>query len=237
MRMGADRPKQFLEIRGIPLLIYTLLPFLHADRICAVTVVTHQDWKVYTEKLVQRYLPEAGIRIICGGGSRHDSLMAAVCDFEEAGLTEEDPVLVTHDAARPGVTEKILEENIDAAIRYGACATMVPAVDTIAVSADGLVIDEIPKRETMYQMQTPQTFRYSVLKGCVNRLREEQKASLTDAAGILLMQRVPVHIVQGSRENLKVTYPQDLQTVEIAVANRYDFGYNMKNFEGGCLHE
>ena len=122
--------------------------------------------------------------------------------------------MLTHDAARPFLTDRIIEENIAAAAAYSACTTAVSAVDTIMRSDDGQVISEIPKRSLMYQVQTPQSFRFSVLFGAMNSLSPEELGILTDACGIMQAKGVPVRLVRGENYNIKLTYPQDMITAE-----------------------
>ena len=125
--------------------------------------------------------------------------------------TDEETVIVTHDAVRPFLTHRIIEENVDAAVKYGACDTVIPATDTIVESADGKMITSIPDRTKMFQGQTPQSFRLKELKRVLSSLTEEEKAILTDACKIFSIKNKDVYMVEGEVFNIKITYPYDLK--------------------------
>ena len=115
---------------------------------------------------------------------------------------------------RPFVTYRIIEENIAAATRFGACDTVIPATDTIVQSDDGQALSSIPDRSKLYQGQTPQSFKAAELKATYEALTEEEKEILTDACKIYVIKGKPVHIVKGEPFNIKVTYPYDLTVAE-----------------------
>jgi 2-C-methyl-D-erythritol 4-phosphate cytidylyltransferase len=132
---------------------------------------------------------------------------------ENYGLTD-DTVVVTHDAVRPFVTYRIIEENIKCAMEYGACDTVIPASDTIVRSDDNKCITEIPDRKLMYQGQTPQSFKAKVIKKHYESLSDGDKDVLTDAAKIMVLKGERVHLVQGEVFNIKITYPYDIRVAQ-----------------------
>ena len=208
-RMGAaaGKPKQFLEIGGRPILALTLDAFMDSGLFEEILVVTPKEWIDYTVDC----LKGARVRVIEGGADRSESLMNAIRYLEKGGLVQEDSILVSHDAVRPFIDQRILKENVEQAKACGACATLIPATDTIAVSTDGRFLDEVPERKTMYHMQTPQSFNIRLYEACFEALTEAEKASLTDASRVFLLRGRPVSMVEGRRENIKITYPQDLE--------------------------
>lgn len=215
----ADLPKQFLPLGDKPTIIHTLEKFLICPRFDGVYVGVHADWLGYMEDLTSRYLPgEADrIRVTAGGGDRNETIRNIIDAIEaDHGFREED-VIVTHDAVRPFVTLRMIEENIDGALQYGAVDTVTAAVDTIVVSQDGMVISDIPDRRKMYQGQTPQSFRISVLKQLYQSLSPEEKNVLTDACKICVVRNYPVHLVEGSYTNLKLTTPGDYKIAQAMV--------------------
>ena len=117
--------------------------------------------------------------------------------------------MVTHDSVRPFVTNRIIEDNIDAAIKYGACDTVIEATDTIVMSENSSTITSIPNRKFMYQGQTPQSFRVDLLFDMYNDLTDEEKAVLTDACKICVVRDYPVYLVKGEVSNLKITTVAD----------------------------
>ena len=124
---------------------------------------------------------------------------------------DDSSIIVTHDAVRPFVSHRIIEENIQAAIDCGACDTVVPATDTIVQSADGKVISSIPDRSQLYQGQTPQSFKLLELKALMESLSPDEEAVLTDACKIYTLRGKAVALVRGDVSNMKITYPQDLR--------------------------
>ena len=213
-RMGADKPKQFLHIGEKPIIVHTVEKFALYRNFEKVIVLTPEEWIGYTKDVLKKYLGEMdNVVVIQGGVVRNETIMNAVRYIEaEYGL--EDAVIVTHDAVRPFVTYRIIDENIAAAQEYGACDTVIPATDTIVESADNEIISSIPDRSKLYQGQTPQSFRAAELKETYEALTEEEKEILTDAAKIYVIKGKPVKLVQGEPFNIKVTYPYDLTVAE-----------------------
>ncbi len=128
----------------------------------------------------------------------------------EKSITDED-VIVTHDAVRPFLTHRIIKENIEDVLKYGAVDTVIPATDTIITSNDGDSINAIPIRNEMYQGQTPQSFNINLLKNSYNDLSSEDKKILTDACKILVVNNKKVKLVMGELYNIKITTPYDLK--------------------------
>ena len=132
-------------------------------------------------------------------------------DYINENYSNEDNILITHDAVRPFVNHRIIDDNIEAAIKHGACNTIIPATDTIVKSSEGDFVDEIPDRAQLYQGQTPQSFRLNLLNELYDKLDENQRKNLTDACKIFTLNDVPVAIVEGDVSNIKITYPHDLK--------------------------
>ena len=161
---------------------------------------------------MQKHLPGSKkITVIQGGATRNGTLENAIAYIEENSKVDEDTIIVTHDAVRPVLTHRIIRENVEAARKYGACDTVIPATDTIVASEDGKMISSIPDRSKMYQGQTPQSFRLMELKTVLASLTEEEKAILTDACKIFSIKNKDVYMVDGEVFNIKITYPYDLK--------------------------
>ena len=219
----ADMPKQFLPLGEKPVVIHTVEKFLTCNRFEQVYIGVHGDWVGYMNDLIDRYVPAQADRIcVVGGGSdRNETIFNIVRAIEERFGESDEHIIVTHDSVRPFVTVRMIEENIDGAEKYGAVDTVVPAVDTIVVSEDGQVISQIPNRAKMYQGQTPQSFRISLLKEMYNSLSPEEKKVLTDACKICVVRNYPVHLVMGAVTNLKITTPGDYKIAQAMVGGKY----------------
>lgn len=212
-RMGnSDTPKQYLELGTKPVIIHTIEKFFINERIDEILVLCPKAWVAHTNALIKKYLPEGKkITVIAGGATRNGTLENAIAYIEENCNVDEETVIVTHDAVRPFLTHRIIEENVDAAIKYGACDTVIPATDTIVESADGKMITSIPDRTKMFQGQTPQSFRLKELERVLASLTEDEKAILTDACKIFSIKNKDVYMVEGEVFNIKITYPYDLK--------------------------
>ena len=211
----ADMPKQFLPLGDKPIIVHTVEKFIINDAFEKVIVLCPAQWITYTKDLFRKHLPENNdVVVIEGGKERNDTIMNAIRYIEETDGLDEETVVVTHDAVRPFVTHRILEENIEYARKGIACDTVIPATDTIVESTDGETIANIPNRRNYYQGQTPQSFRAKKFKDMYETLSPEEKAILTDAAKVFVVKGEKVALVKGETFNIKVTYPYDLQLAE-----------------------
>ncbi len=193
-RMGStDMPKQFLEIKGKPILNHTIEKFLPNPRFEKIIVLSPKAWIGHTKELVRKHTGKNNkIAVIEGGATRNDTIMNAINYIDREYGLDDDTVIVTHDSVRPFVTHRIIDENIKTALSCGACDTVIPATG-------------------MYQGQTPQSFKAKLLRDSYNSLTDDEKEILTDAAKILVMKGIKVKLVQGETFNIKITYPYDLK--------------------------
>ena len=213
-RMGnPDKPKQFWEMGDGPVIVHTVEKFCLVSEFDEVIVLSPESWVNQTRDILDRYVPQfAGrLAVVAGGAERNDTIMNAIAHIEQSHGLAEDDIIVTHDAVRPFVSYRIIEDNIKAARKYGACDTVIPATDTIVQSADGEVITAIPNRAEYYQGQTPQSFNALRLKELFKELAEEEKSILTDACKILVLKGEPVALVRGDVSNMKITYTNDMR--------------------------
>ena len=170
---------------------------------------------IYTEDLLAKYIhTDKKVILVAGGKDRNETIFNIVERIEEMYGESEEHILVTHDSVRPFVTLRMLHDNIEAAKKYGACDTVVAAIDTIVVSEDGEVIKDIPNRKNMFQGQTPQSFNMSMLKKLYYELSIEEKEILTDACKICVVRGVPVKLVRGEISNIKITTVDDMKMAQ-----------------------
>ena len=204
-RMGsADMPKQYLQLGSKPIIVHTIEKFVVNPGIDRIIVLCPKAWIAHTKDLVK-------INVVEGGSTRNGTLENALKFINENFAIDDDSVIVTHDAVRPFVTHRIIDENIEAAKKYGACDTVIPATDTIVRSEDSENVSSIPTRSELYQGQTPQSFRIKELESVLNSLTEDEKNTLTDACKIYTIKNKPVRIVDGEVFNIKITYTYDLK--------------------------
>lgn len=221
-RMGlTNMPKQFLELGDKPIIIHTLQKFLLNLKFDVIYLGIHENWTGYMEDLIEKYIVDEEnkkrIKIISGGADRNSTIMNIVEDIEKNYTLNNEDIIVTHDAVRPFITSRILEENIEMSLKYGACDTVIPAIDTIVVSENNKIIKEIPNRQYMYQGQTPQSFKILELKKLYNELSKEEKGILTDACKIFVIKGKEVHLVRGEISNLKITTQEDYKIAQAMI--------------------
>lgn len=219
-RMGkTDLPKQFLMLGEKPILIHTLEQFVVADNIDHIVVAVPETWINYTKDIIEKYCKDNRVTVIQGGQNRNETIFN-ICNYikENFEVTEED-VIVTHDAVRPFITQRIIKDNIEKCKEYGATDTVIPATDTIVEAKDNTTISNIPIRDIMYQGQTPQSFNIAKFMEVSNSLTEEEKDILTDAAKIYVLKDQKVGLVMGELYNMKITTMYDLKMANLMLNN------------------
>ena len=220
---GTDTPKQFLDLGGKPVIIHTIEKFAINSNIDEIIVLTPQSFINHTEHLIRQYIPaNVNIAVIEGGDTRNDTILNSIRYIEKNNGIDDDSIIITHDAVRPFLTHRIIEDNIKAARKYGACDTVVPATDTIVESVDGVTIENIPVRDNYYQGQTPQSFKINKLSSLINSLTEAEKNILTDACKIFTIKGEDVYLVDGEVTNIKITYPYDLKLANTILEDEHD---------------
>lgn len=215
-RMGnAEKPKQFMEIGGKPIIIHTIEKFVLNPQFERIIVLSPRQWISYTQDMVRKLVKQNDkIDVIQGGATRNETIMNSIRHIEEHYGLDEETIVVTHDSVRPFVTHRILEDNIRLAKKSGACDTVIPATDTIVESCDHKYITDIPDRSHMYQGQTPQSFKAKKLRDVYESLTEAEKEILTDACKIYVLKGEKVELAEGEVFNIKITYPHDLRVAE-----------------------
>lgn len=213
-RMGnPEKPKQYLMLGSKPIIVHTIEKFCATNAFDGVLVLCPSAWVQQTKDILRHYSPECceRVTVVPGGSTRSETVRCAVSYLCENYETNDDTVLVTHDAVRPFVSYRIIAENIASARENGACDTVVPATDTIVHSDDGEFINNIPNRISLYQGQTPQSFKLHELKDLIASLTPEEEMLLTDACKIYILRGRKVALVRGDVSNMKITYPQDMR--------------------------
>lgn len=214
-RMQADIAKQYMLLKGKPLLYYSLKAFEDSDVDSVVLVTGEEEIDYCRKEIVEKYGFSKVDRIVAGGRERYHSVFSGLSAL--AGSLQPDDIVLIHDGARPLVCREIIERTIQAAAEYNACVAAMPVKDTIKV-ADGQGFSSMtPDRSTLWQIQTPQTFRYGVVYGAYSKLfmDEQLQAGITDDAMVVeAFSAVRVKLIEGSYQNIKVTTPEDLTIAE-----------------------
>lgn len=206
-RMNYHKSKQFIEIKGKPVLVYTLEKFIYNKSIDEVILVLPEDEVDYCKKeVLQRYSLKVD-RIVIGGKERQDSVFNALEAMEKANI------VLIHDGARPFISEKIIEEGIKYANIYGAAAPGVTPKDTIKIKNEDNISVDTPDRNTLVAVQTPQCFKYDEIYQCHRKIKEEN-AIVTDDTSVVERYGHKVYLYEGDYTNIKITTPEDLILAE-----------------------
>ncbi len=220
-RMGTEIPKQFLHVGGKPILAYTLEVFQHHPEIDAIYVVCPEESRDTVWEIVRDYEISKLQKVLPGGATRRESSYQGIEALAEVCAAED--VVLIHDGVRPNITPATVSANIAMAKSKGACVTAEKTVDTIVISSDGENLASIPPRKFLWNVQTPQSFRYGVIHKAhlfyENALSKEAAdvPEITDDTGLVLYMEecLPegqqVGICPGNPGNLKVTNPEDLR--------------------------
>ena len=213
-----DLPKQFRLINDKPVIIYTILNFLKTKRFDIIYIAVSKEYLDYTNKLILEYFGEIpNIKVICGGKERIDSITNCINSIiKDNGCREED-VIVIHDAVRPFVTEKILNDSIDSAREHNAVVCAMPVADTLLCSTNGEQVESIPNRSFYYKGQAPDSFKLKVFLDLLNTLTEDQKNKLTGTSQVCTMNNYPIYMIEGDEINFKITTKSDFALAEAVV--------------------
>jgi 2-C-methyl-D-erythritol 4-phosphate cytidylyltransferase len=217
-RMAGPQPKQFLALDGAPILIHSLRAFAAAPRVTAIYVAVRAS----EIERVQAQIAEFGftdrVKVVEGGEKRQDSVSNALAALP----AQPDDVVLVHDAVRPLIDAATIERTIDAVLQHGAAIVGLPAIDTIKQverTAHGAIITSTIPREFIVLAQTPQGFRYDLLKSSFAEAAADEFVG-TDEASIVERAGHPVAVVHGSPVNLKITQPGDLELAEFYLSQR-----------------
>ncbi len=221
-RMGnTDLPKQFMMLGTKPIIIHTIEQFMIEQRINKIVVCCPKNWISYMQDILKKYIPEENnIVVVEGGATRNETIINGCKYIEENFGLNDDDIIITHDAVRPFITRRIIEDNIKVGLTCDAVDTVIPATDTIVECKEGEVISNIPDRRIMYQGQTPQTFKIKKLMKIYGSLSEEEKNILTDACKMFVIKKGKVKIVMGEDFNVKVTTMHDYKICNAILMER-----------------
>jgi 2-C-methyl-D-erythritol 4-phosphate cytidylyltransferase len=216
-RMGASINKQYLQLDGQPIVARTISVFEDSPLIDAIYLVIPADEIPYCREHV---IAPCGFRkvveIVAGGRERQNSVMNGLNAMRQS--VADDDVVLIHDGVRPLITPQLLRESIEVARSNDGALVAVPAKDTIKTVRDGIIIDT-PPRETLWQAQTPQSFRFAVIHAA-HRAAEQEGFMGTDDASLVERRGGVVRVVRGDYRNIKITTPEDLVLAEAFLAGQ-----------------
>lgn len=204
------KPKQFLELHGKPIIIYTLEHFDQHESIDGIIVVCVEGWIDYCKKLVKKFHIEKVKEIIPGGEtgmlSRYEGMKKA------AELYPDNTICLMHDGVRPLIDYDIISLNIESVEKYGSGVTVAPAIETIAVRDEDNKVGQIIDRSKCQMAKAPQTFRLRDLLKAHEAAIASGITDCIDTAYLMQSNGYEIYTVEGSPENIKITTPTDFYT-------------------------
>ncbi len=209
--MGAEMPKQFLELDGTPIVILSLRRIAACPQVTDIIVATRGDEVARLEERIKQEKFKQAVRVVKGGDSRQDSVAAAL-----RAVANDTEIVLVHDAVRPFVTTEQIARVIEEARRCEAAILGIPAMDTVkevkraSLPEDVALITGTVPRERVVLAQTPQAFSTKLLKEAFARA-EADGVNASDEAGLVERMGHDVHVVLGSERNMKITKPADME--------------------------
>ena len=203
--MGGAAPKQYLTLDGLPLLVLSLKVLQRVSSIREIILsVPKNDQEYCWQEIVKPFGLEKVSQIVAGGQRRQDSVRHGIL-----AISEPPDLVLVHDGVRPFIQDDIVEKSISCASQTGAAVVAMPIHDTVKRVDGEQVIQETLKREELWQIQTPQIFRYDWLVDAHQQALKECW-DVTDDAALIERMGYPVSVVEGSCFNIKITRPDDL---------------------------
>ena len=201
-----SKPKQFLELHGKPILIYTLELFQLAPSIDGIVIAMLEGWIPYTQDIIDRYRISKVKAIIPGGENGQESIFRGTEKAHE--LFPDDSVVLIHDGVRPLVDVDTIEKCIRSVKDYGTAITVSPATETIAIKGEDSVGEILPRKDCLLA-KAPQCFKLGEFYKAHVKAREEGKTDFIDSASLMQFYGYRLHTVEGPVENIKITTPGD----------------------------
>ena len=206
-RLNNELPKQFLEIDGKPILIYTLEHFQNHKRIDKIYISTLSDYIDYTHGLIEKFNITKVASVVEGGVSAMESIYNALIAAKKEN--DDDSIVLIHDGVRPIINSKVIDNNIDSVIKNGSAITTIPCNETIVESKNGTIAHHVPLRKETFKAQAPQSFR---LKDVIeaHKAVKNDYTDIVDNCTLFMSLGKEVSLVEGNFGNIKITTPEDV---------------------------
>jgi len=223
-RMNNTTPKQFIAVKGKPIIIYTLEAFQKNSLIDYIAVVCLKGWEDILRKYAEQYHITKLRWIVPGGNTGMESLRNGMYALKEN--CDEDDIIIIHDAVRPLISDDIINANVAGVVEFGTAITSIPCTEALLYSEDKETSDKVINRDLIWRTQTPQSLR---LKKFVWAHEEAQKRGITDTVAtctLLVELGETVHFVLGQGTNFKITTAEDIGLLEAYLLQNEMIGEN-----------
>lgn len=216
-----DLPKQFLLLHGKPIIIHTIELFDEHPEIDAIVVACKAEWIDYLKDLLEKYNIKKVAKIVPGGETGQESIYHALRAAEEVTRNEEAIVLI-HDGVRPLIKKKTITDNISSVKKYGSAITCVNVIETVLITDDQNSIDEVPDRSKSRLARAPQSFWLKDILGAHRKAIAESKGDFIDSCSMMHYYGMKLHLIDGPRENIKITTPEDFYVMRAMLDAKED---------------
>jgi 2-C-methyl-D-erythritol 4-phosphate cytidylyltransferase len=210
---GTSR-KQFMQLDGAPILLHTVRKFAASNRVSEIVIALRREDLEWAGELLRREIRNKSVRVVEGGNSRQESVERALAD-----VSPDTDLVAVHDAVRPFIDLEIIEKAIDEAAEYGAAIVGIVPVDTVkqvsGAQASGAKIRSTISRERLVLAQTPQVFRFDLLKQAFEAARRDGFVGTDESSLVERLEQVEVRVVMGSDRNIKITKPGDMDLARL----------------------
>ena len=216
-RMNSDIPKQYMLLKGKPVIYYSLKAFQDNPHIDDIILVTSGDYIEYARNNILDSSLDKVSKVIQGGAERYDSVWEGLKCISESGY------VFIHDGARPCISQKLINDCYENVVKDGACIAAVPGKETIKIADSEGYAAETPDRRTLWQIQTPQVFDYDIIKAAYSSLYISGRFNgVTDDA--MVLERFGgrrIKLVNSDYRNIKITTPEDMNTAEMFINDTF----------------
>ena len=227
---SAGLPKQFLNLFGKPIIIYTLEKFEQCEAVDRVVIVCREGYLDHMRSLLELYHIAKVARVVVGGRDRQESLLRGLDAAQEIGESADD-IVVIHDGVRPLVEERTIRENIRVAKEYGCAVTVAPVIESVVITEEReAAMADVRKRAATYSLSAPQSFRLGTIRAAYEtaaHAKEQSSMPLLDAAMVYASTGRQMHLVKEQNRNIKITTPEDFYYLKAMIEleeNKFVFG-------------
>ena len=216
-RFGADIPKQFVEVDGKPIILYTLEALQKSCYIDSISVVCVSGWESFVKSITEKNHITKLEKIVTGGNTRFESIYNGILSYH--GEVQDEDLLLIHDAVRACIDQETIRDSIATADKYGAALTVSPCYDTMFTSEDGQSIDGIYPREQLFKGQTPETIKFGLALNAYIRAKEEN-LFIDSPTSLLMKLGIKVGLSKGNQGNIKITTQDDIILFQTFLSKR-----------------
>ena len=219
-----DAPRPFLMLGSKPIIIHTIEQFMVNPHINKIIVAVSEEWSVHTQSTLFKWLPDGVETPIVSGGVNKTATLKKVTEYIHTNYgIRSDDMIIAHDAIRPFITQRIIDDNINAIKSHMAAITVMDTSDTIIRSVDRKFIDDVPLKPSMFAEQTPLTFNGEMLKVIFDSFDDEYVNNESEIARLFINKGIDLYMVAGEYSNMKLISQFDIEVANsLLKRTRYD---------------